>query len=920
MEFQFLATHVLDLTREVSEVVSHRSKIERLFTHNSMKNKPHRQFSFYPLVQLAAALATGIFVANKLNSKPNFWIAFGIAFTLAALVSACTNRRQTGLTIIIATFFAGGSLASVELNRSQEGTLKSLIENSKVVANVTGTLEQHPEYAFDRMYLTLRVESVSIDDQETVATGLVTLLAPFRNESTRDYYHQLNLAYGDRVVVKTTLDRTDNYRNPGVSTLTEYLDRSGFDASGLIRSPNSIIHVERNNRLRPLRILYRLRESIQREIDKKFSTETAGVLDAALLGNRYNLSKNASERFREGGTFHVLVISGLHISFIGGLILLISRRLTRRRVVQFICSSGLVWLYTLAVGAQSSVARAALMFTFVALGSVLFRQASALNGLGAATLILLVKNPNDLFDPSLQLTLLSVFAIVAVAWPLLSSLRSIGRWYPKRTSPYPPFCSRELKTFCEALYWRDLKWRQEMERHVHHYRLFKTPLAALLEKLHLQSLLRYVFEGLVVSISVQIVLLPLLIVYFHRVTFASLVLNFVVSGLLALLAFVAAAALLLSTLSSALAVPLFWLADGITWLMVHSVDPFSRLGMLSLRLPEYSGYSTWVYFLYYLPLVVLVSLLQHWHPLYGPTTRRTGVASFAMCSQLLLILVVVIHPFSAARADGVLRVDFLDVGQGDSALITMPDGTTLLVDGGGRPVFGSKDGLQREPQGRSIGERVVSEYLWWRGLSSVDYVLATHADADHIEGLNDVVRNFSVRSAIVGRSPTDNADYACFVQSLKSTGTSLQIIQAGDVLTFGSVTATVIWPHPTSATNASENNDSVVLKLSYGDRTILLTGDIEKETEAQLVTRDLKVDVVKVPHHGSRTSSTDGFVAATSPRFAIISVGQTSMFNHPHAEIVERWKKSGAEVLTTGASGTITVRTDGRTISVAKFK
>lgn len=886
-----------------------------------MKNKPHRQFSLYPLVQLAVALATGIFLADKLNSKPNVWVICGVAFALAAVLSAYANSRQTGLVILIATFFAGGSLASLDLNRSQEGTLKSLLDHSKIVAHVTATLEQQPEYAFDRMFLTLRVESVSIDDHETVATGLVTLLAPFRNQSTRDHYHQLNLAYGDRVVVRTTLDRTDNYRNPGVSTLTEYLDRSGFDASGLIRSPNSVIRIERDTRFRPLRFLYRWRESIQSNIDKNFSPETAGVLDAALLGNRYNLSKSASDRFREGGTFHVLVISGLHISFIGGLILLVTKRLTRRRLVQFICSSGLVWIYTLAVGAQSSVARAALMFTFVTLGSVVFRQASALNGLGAATLILLVKNPKDLFDPSLQLTLLSVFAIVAVAWPLLSNLRSIGGWFPRRISPYPPFCSRELKTFCEALYWRDSKWRQEMDRHVHHYRLFKTPIATFLEKLHLQLLLRYVFEGLVVSISVQIVLLPLLIVYFHRVTFASLVLNFVVSGLLAFLAFVASAALLLSTLSSTLAAPLFPLADGINWLMVHSVDPFSRLGLLSLRLPEYSGRATSIYFLYYVPLIVLVSRLQRWRPLYDPITRRTTVDGFLICGQLMLILVVVVHPFSASREDGVLRVDFLDVGQGDSALITMPDGTTLLVDGGGRPVFGSKDDLQREPHGRSIGERVVSEYLWWRGLDSVDYVLATHADADHIDGLNDVVRNFSVRSAIMGRSPTDDPDYTRFLESLQTTSTPLQVIQSGEVLNFGSVTLTVMWPGTTSSGHVSQNNDSVVLKLSYGDRSMLLTGDIEKETEAQLVlSGELKVDVVKVPHHGSRTSSTEGFVTATKPQLAIISVGQNSMFNHPHAEVVERWKKSGAEVLTTGVSGTITVTTDGRTIKVAKFK
>jgi hypothetical protein len=112
----------------------------------------------------------------------------------------------------------------------------------------------------------------------------------------------------------------------------------------------------------------------------------------------------------------------------------------------------------------------------------------------------------------------------------------------------------------------------------------------------------------------------------------------------------------------------------------------------------------------------------------------------------------------------------------------------------------------------------------------------------------------------------------------------------------------------------SANNDSVVLKLQFRERSILMTGDIERKAEDALLAAvpDLRADVVKVPHHGSKTSSTEAFVAATRPRFAIISVGQDSMFGHPHAEVIERWKRAGAQVLTTGKCGTISVNTDGK--------
>src|SRR6185436_5010204 len=229
---------------------------------------------------------------------------------------------------------------------------------------------------------------------------------------------------------------------------------------------------------RGLSLLYDCRERLQREIDSRFTAETAGVLDAALLGNHYNLSRDASESFREGGTFHVLVISGLHISFIGGVVFLMVRRLSKRRLVQFVAPSTVVWAYSLAVGAEASVLRAALMFTFAGFASIVFRQASSRKALGGAALVLLVWSPKELFDPSFQLTFLSVLAIVVIAWPVLQKLSAIGAWHPTSATPYPPACSRGVRAFCELLFWSERQWQQELDHSSHHCRLFKVRLAA----------------------------------------------------------------------------------------------------------------------------------------------------------------------------------------------------------------------------------------------------------------------------------------------------------------------------------------------------------------------------------------------------------------------------------------------------------
>jgi len=851
---------------------------------------PHRSlFSQHPLVQIAIPFCVGICVVEYGPPvRPVYLAIAGVFCSIVVLVALWKNwLAQAGCALLVSMFFVGAVLAARQQQPQPISDGQTLV--------LTGVLDAAPEYARDRVYLRLKVE----DGVE----GSVFLVA----ESA--HFPALDLRYGTQIRVTARLRRTDNYRNPGVSPLSEYLESKGYVATGVIKDPISIERLGQATIFSPLGWLYDWRQRLQREIDSRFTPETAGVLDAALLGNRYNLTRSTSERFREGGTFHVLVISGLHISFIGVVVLFAVRRVTKKRLLQFLLPAGFVWCYSLAVGAEASVVRAALMFTFAGLGVVLFRPATSLNALGGAALVLLVQNPKEIFDPSFQLTFLSVLAIVVIAWPLLREFSAIGAWYPTGETPYPPNCSRELKAFCETLFWSEKSWRREMARSTHQYRLSKVPVAAVLERYKIQWCLRYVFGAIVVSAAVQIVLLPQMIVYFHRLSLLSLVLNIVVSVLLAVLAAVALLAMFVANVSTFVAAPLLKLAEAINSLMVHSVDPFADAGVASMRLPEYSGWARLIYVAYYVPLVVLVIALHRWEPLSRFIKKRSILPLATI--HLTMIVMLILQPFSARRADAQLHVEFLDVGQGDSALITMPDGTLLLVDGGGQMRFGSSD---RET--RRIGEVVVSEFLWWRGLDRVDYVLATHADADHIDGLNDIVRNFAVNSALVGRTPENDPEFARFSQALLNT--NLQTLQTGDVIRFGEVELHVLWPPRGSE---STNNDSLVLKLKFRNRSILLTGDIEKKAEAALVlsTRDLTSDVVKVPHHGSKTSSTQAFVSATNPRFAIISVGQDSMFGHPHMEVVERWKQAGAEVLTTGKCGMITVTTDGTNLSVREF-
>ncbi len=897
-------------------------------------------FSSFPLVGLSAAFALGVLAARFAPLPPAPCVAAAAVLTVASALATVKRRHAAASRLVLSAFaLMGATLALVEGREGGVPRLRSFYERGELLsggpAELTGVLERAPEVAPDGLALLLRAEAVRQGSVERACVGRVELFAPMRDARAAARYESLELRRGARVRVMAALGRADKFRDPGVTPFGEYLERRDVDAAGHVKSPLLFERLDDEPVLILPALLDEWRGRLVAAFDRTFTRDTAGVLKAALLGNRHGLSRGTAERFREAGTFHVLVISGLHITFLGGLAWAAARKMTRRRAAQWAAAVGCVWAYAALVGAESSVVRAALMFTFAALAPVLGRRSQALNALGGAALALLVWRPQNLFDPSFQLTFLSVLAIVACAVPLLSKLREVGEWRPTRATPYPPACPGWFQTLGEALFWSERRQRLELSRSAHGYRLFKTRSAARLERWRLQSALRFVFCAVAVSAAVQVFLLPLFVIYFHRLSPASLPLNIYVGVLMVGQAFAALAALCLSQLSAGAAAPFVWLTEWATRLMVGAVEPFEAAGVASFRLPEYAGAAGLVYALYFAPLFVLTRELLGWSPtrevpssegVNAGRRRRTLVALGAVS---LLAATVVAHPLSEGLPDGRLRIDFLDVGQGDAALVTAPDGTTLLVDAGGRPNFAARsgedeDGEPFEPDSRGVGEAVVSEYLWWRGLARVDYLLATHADADHAGGFGDVLKNFDARAAFVSNVAAGNEDYARFAAAARGAGVPVYGLERGDRLRLGRVFVEVLWPPPAAqgaAAASSNNNGSLVLRVRLGRRCFLLTGDIEAAAERALVAAadPLRCDAVKVAHHGSRTSSTEGFVRASGPAVAAVSVGLDSPYGHPHTEVLKRWRDGGALVLTTGERGMITVSTDGDDLKVETF-
>ncbi|HEY8561674.1 MAG TPA: ComEC/Rec2 family competence protein [Pyrinomonadaceae bacterium] len=905
--------------------------------------KSSKKFALYPLFWLAACFATGIAGGKYFAFDWKIPLALAIGGAAAA---ACSYRSRFAAGFVLLAFFAAGAFCFQFRQQTMPANRLKVIYDEKRLASdapveLEGAVRGKPEETVGGFFIELQTARLIYKNEPREVSGAVRLFVPLSDETAAREFERLNLGYGARLRVACPLSREDGFQNPGAISRKEILDARDIDAACTIKSPLLIEKIGAESGFPVLAPIFEIRQRLIEDFRENFSVSTAGIMIASLLGNKYFLDRRSAEIFREGGAFHVLVISGLHITFIGALTLLFVKFFTRRRLWQFLISAALLWAFSIAVGADVPVVRATIMFTALLFGQVIFRAGSLLNSLGLCALILLAWRPEDLFTQSFQLTFVSVLAIVVFAFPLIENLRAIGEWRPTAETPFPPNVSEPLKRFCEMLYWSERAWAIESKRQIWSAKIFKSPYLKILEAKGFQSIFRYLFEGVLVSLTVQAWLLPLTIYYFHRVSAASILLNLWVGFFIALESFAAVTALAFAQVSDVLAFPLVKLTEFLNRMLLLLPELFIESDWASFRVPVYSGKLKVVYWLYFTPILILTILLFRWNPFHFSNLKSEisnnnagSISKYFLAFSLSLLFffsgILVFHPFSAPRADGRLRVDFLEVGQGDSLLVTFPNGETLLVDGGGKPSFNNlyvrRDGEEPEifePDAATIGESVVSQFLWEKGYSQIDYILATHADADHLQGLTDVAKNFRVRAAFFGRLPETDEGLAKLLHVLRKKEVEIVKLKRGDILNFDKASVEVLYPEADDSTAAvSDNNHSLVLRLAFGAKKFLLTGDIEKETENFLAQnpRLLEANVVKVAHHGSRTSSIQSFVDAAKAQYALISVGKKSPFGHPHREVVERWEKSGARVLTTGERGAISVSTDGRDLLVERFR
>lgn len=279
--------------------------------------------------------------------------------------------------------------------------------------------------------------------------------------------------------------------------------------------------------------------------------------------------------------------------------------------------------------------------------------------------------------------------------------------------------------------------------------------------------------------------------------------------------------------------------------------------------------------------------------------------------KIIVFVIIVIAAISlgailkyTAIPDSGLTVCFIDVGQGDSAFISA-DGHNILIDGGVKTTA-----------------REVTAVLDRYGVKTLDLVIASHIDSDHIGGIARVIRDYDVKSFVTAKTDDilkngNDIVWRDLLSALNKTG--IGYVSTGDRYTFDKLTVDIISPDHEFA---STNDDSVVARLSYGEHSFLFTGDISSKVEKAILKSgyNIKADVLKVSHHGSRSATSKEFLSAVNPHYAVVSVSAHNSYNLPNHEVMQRLYDYGCEVLRTDECGTITVRSDGANIDVSTEK
>ncbi|HID51670.1 MAG TPA: DNA internalization-related competence protein ComEC/Rec2 [Anaerolineae bacterium] len=782
------------------------------------------------VVYLGIIWFIGLWLASATAVNPHYLLVGGL-LSLAAALLLRRRKHTAALLACVGVIGLAGFRYHAALPTIDEAYIAWYNDTNDIT--LTGLVAEEPEVTDRSINLRLNAASVTLPDGRILpVTGLVQVRA----------YRYPEIEYGMKLEL---YGRLETPPSDGDFNYRAYLERQNVYSSMSLPYVTVLGEGEGS----PLyHAILTVKHRAQESITQLLPSPQSALLSGILLGNDNGMPPDLADDFRNTGMTHIIAISGFNIAILIAILMGLTGSWLPQRPAVIVSIAGIVF-YTIMVGADASVVRAAVMGSvYLIAARWMGRPNYAFASLFLAGWLMTLIRPFTLWDVGFQLSFTATLGLMLYADGLTQWTR------------------RQLLRVAD----------RQTVRHV----------------------MAVISEAVLITLAAQILTLPLMIGYFRQISLISLPANALILPAQPGVMIWGGLATIVGMISPALAQPIAWVAWLFLTYTISLVRMFARVPGAALPVDV-----SWT-------AVILIYLLigaATWLMMQPPEKRArwTGLLRQNLSQKAALTLTgmaaLLVISWNNGQADGKLHIAFLNVGQGDATFIQTPSGRQILIDGGLYPSV--------------LNDQLGQQMPFWD--KEIDLVIATHPDADHVSGLADLFERYHIPTLITdGEGLGESHIYDAVLQAAEANGTEIRRAVAGEIIEIEDGVRLEIL-HPGSTLNGENRNEnSVSMRLVYGEFTYLSTGDAEQEAEQAMLAngRPLNALVFKAGHHGSNSSSSTPFLQAVQPQIIIVSAGKDNKFGHPRPEMLQRAQDIGAAVLRTDELGTIEVVTDGRTM------
>lgn len=818
-----------------------------------------------PMVVLAVFYITGILIGEMTALKASVAIILAAFSFTAAVAGYLLAWQKNSRAVFILFFLLGLALSRLWI----EGSETALVNYSGQRVILTGRVVSEPDVREDKVFYLLQTQELKKAEESISISGTVRLQL---KESNRIF------AYGDILSVSGLLARPDLAGNPGAFDYRSYLERQGIRVTLTARGDNAVRKIGAGG-ANPLQsAALAVKQKMSSAATYSLTPSHAAVLNGIVFGTQGMIDRDTRRSFSETGVIHILSVSGLHVGLVLGGLLMLLNIMKLPPVCTAPLATPVLLIYALMTGMNPAVMRAVIMALLLVWAHHFGRDRDWPTTLALAAMVILIWNPLQIYHPGFQLSFAATWGILYLG-PLLSNVFDVFlRGLPGNTG-------------------------------------------------------RLAAQALAIPLAAQLATIPLVAWYYNLISPVSIPANLLAVPLTGLIMVFG----LLAAFLGMIWLPLAALVNVSTSVVL---DIFFKVVAFMQCLPGA------VIYLSTPPVIVaaawyggLLAAVRVCSDHCSPSARLLFKRWAPVGAALAVVLVLIWWPWNRGHK---MTVHFIDVGQGDSILVQTPGRKNILIDTGGRPgEFNT---------GTGTGDQVVEPYLRRIGVQRIDILVLTHPHEDHCGGAVSLVKRFPVEMALVSHScidalnkeqPVDDISafsgaarssseegvpfaYTGLLESMNVRGIPVEAVASGDKIKLESdLNIEVLSPGETqlieSGTDA--NNNSLVIKIAYGRRSFIFMGDAELEEQKELLRgdADIRADILKVPHHGSR-SLLEELLERVEAETAVISVGAHNTFGHPAQTTLEMLNYAGTRVYRTDTDGAVIIQTDGNNIDIVRGK